>query len=528
MLSVQFLTRGFLTDEDQLLFLNPVQWYLQLRHHLHSESRLQYNWLDPVLYFRDPAHAVDLVSSSKPDVLCISVYAWNRNDIYEAARVYKNINPECLIIAGGADIDAHKNSAYFQQYPFVDFAVYGDGEEIFSNILDHIAGHTVEFYNVVVNELGNTKVHPHRVFRDKELMSRSPYLEFRDQIARVSTNLRRDYPGYKQCMVWETVKGCPYRCSYCDWSAGLHNKVRSWHSNTVSELEMFSDLGFEYVEWTNPNYGLMREDIDIAKSWAQLRDENRHVPRCFSWNFAKLDKTQSIKIFDLFVKAGIIDFLKFDLQDADNDVLVMNQRPEQPMDELLPLMRSVTKQYPELLDHRRSRINYILALPGQTIDHFHRNIDIAVELGLRPNHFALQLVPNSPAFDPFFRRTHGLQTKNLVTMTQQFASAFVPGQTAKNIINLDTVINTRYLTTHEWTYCMLVDLYLKRTWTHETRWTVRNNITTHQDYFWQLAKDICLANQDPHYFIFGKPEGSQWKEIDFKEIYEFQISTDVK
>ena len=24
---------------------------------------------------------------------------------------------------------------------------------------------------------------------------------------------------------WETDRGCPFGCSFCDWSAGLHHKV---------------------------------------------------------------------------------------------------------------------------------------------------------------------------------------------------------------------------------------------------------------------------------------------------------------
>lgn len=516
---ILFLTRGFVTDEDQLLFINPVQWYLQLRHR-ESQSRDQYQWLDPILYFMDrDAVWQDLVTLD-PDILCISVYAWNRADIYDIAQRYRQHRPDAVIVAGGPDIDAHKNLSFFQQHGFIDYAIYGDGEEIMSNLLDHLAGITAELFNLVENRAGATEVHPHRIFRDAALMSQSPYLTFRDSIQRVSQHLRRIYPGYQQAMVWETVKGCPYRCSYCDWSAGLHNKVRSWKNNAFQELDLFSELGFDFIEWTNPNYGLMPQDLDIAKYWANLGQHGQHVPRAFTWNFAKVDKTRSIEIFDLFIKAGLIDFLKFDLQDADKQVLDLNDRPEQPLAELIPLMENVTQRYPQLLSHRRSRINYILALPGQTLQHVQRNIDLAFDLGLRPNHFALQLVPNSPAFEPLFRRLHGLETRDLVSLTQQFGSAIVPGQTTRNTVNLDTVIRTRYMSTTAWVQCLLMDLYIKKSWGRTDIDVMRRWLRDHQQQLSNMAQAITDANQDSREFIFGIPGDQGWQPIDFGTDYE--------
>lgn len=515
------VSKGFVTDDDHpLMFISPIQWFLQLKHQSASQSIDLYDWLLPVLYFEEDDTVLDKILKASPDILVLSVYAWNRESLTNIAKNYKKHRPECTVIFGGPDVDAHKNKNYFKTHPFVDYAIYGDGEEIFSDLLDKLAGFEVnEFCNLVEPGDGTPIVHTHKVFKDKGILSQSPYLTFSKELEEISKQLREEYPGINQCIVWETVKGCPYKCSYCDWSAGLHNKVRSWQDNAFEELELFSRLKFEFIEWTNPNYGLMKEDVAIATAWAQLYHDGKWCPKAFSWNFAKLDKRKSLEIFRLFVDAEIVSFLKFDVQDADMDVLKLNARPEQPMEELLPLMKKVAAEYPDLVRHERSRINYILGLPGQSFQSFIDNLNQSFDVGLRPNHFALQLVPNSPAGDPLFKSLHKLKTCTLITISKQFATAHTSEQfETKNGQQFDAVIRTKYLNTHEWTTCMLMDLYIKSRWYKTPAKQLQSQVLSNIDYFKSMADLIVKHNTSDDVFILGNPVDTNWIPIKFKEL----------
>jgi putative methyltransferase len=521
---ILMVSKGFVTDEDRLMFLNPIQWFLQLKHQSTGQSKDRYEWLLPVLYFENTQTVLNQIVTASPDVLVLSVYAWNREALNEIADNYKKHRPDSIVIVGGPDIDAHKNKKFFEKHPYVDYAIYGDGEEIFSDLLDKLVGYQVgELCNLVEPGDGEPIVHTHKVFKDKDVLSQSPYLTFSKELTATSDLLRQEYPDLKQCIVWETVKGCPYKCSYCDWSAGLHNKVRSWKDNAHAELDLFSQLKFEYIEWTNPNYGLMKEDVDIATAWAQLYHDGEWCPKAFSWNFAKLDKRKSMEIFKLFVDAKIAFFLKFDVQDADMDVLKLNDRPEQPMEELLPLMKRVAAEYPDLVRHERSRINYILGLPGQTFNSFIDNLKQSFDVGLRPNHFALQLVPNSPAGDPLFKRLHKLETRTLVTISKQFSTAYIgesdiENSELENNRNLDAVVSTRYLNSTEWVSCMLMDLYIKSRWYKTPSDQLQAQILANIDYFKSMAEPIVQHNTNKDVFILGTPADGNWLPIKFKEL----------
>ena len=122
------VSKGFVTDEDRLMFLNPIQWFLQLKHQSTGQSKDRYEWLLPVLYFENTQTVLNQIVTASPDVLVLSVYAWNREALNEIADNYKKHRPDSIVIVGGPDIDAHKNKKFFEKHPYVDYAIYGDGE----------------------------------------------------------------------------------------------------------------------------------------------------------------------------------------------------------------------------------------------------------------------------------------------------------------------------------------------------------------------------------------------------------------
>ncbi len=87
----------------------------------------------PFLYHTDEVGRI-LAQYDSPSVAAFSVSMWNEQLNLRVAEAVKGLYPDCLIVFGGPNVPHHPQ-AYFQDHPFIDVAVRGEGEESFSEIL---------------------------------------------------------------------------------------------------------------------------------------------------------------------------------------------------------------------------------------------------------------------------------------------------------------------------------------------------------------------------------------------------------
>ena len=75
----------------------------------------------------------DIKKCTDTDVLLCSCYVWNWKITTHLAREVKKLNPNCLIIFGGPQVP-EDTRGFFNEFPFVDILVHGEGEYIIENI----------------------------------------------------------------------------------------------------------------------------------------------------------------------------------------------------------------------------------------------------------------------------------------------------------------------------------------------------------------------------------------------------------
>jgi radical SAM superfamily enzyme YgiQ (UPF0313 family) len=204
-------------------FVSFVNYMLRLYYDLNSKDKSQYHWLPPLSVIFKPEIGIDelflndfctMLETEKVDVLGLSVYVWNKPHLEIIAREVKRKLPHIIIVAGGPELDAHKNSSFFLNSPWYDYVIYGDGEKSFTDLLDYLAGINVKLTNVVCKD---GTVHPHEVFNDRATLNSSPYIRYGNEIRIMVDRLRTDFKNTlgispRLIGVWETTKGCPYAC----------------------------------------------------------------------------------------------------------------------------------------------------------------------------------------------------------------------------------------------------------------------------------------------------------------------------
>lgn len=349
----------------------------------------------------------------------------------------KSVNPNIVIIIGGPEVDSHKNKNFHIENTHVDYTIYGDGEEAFSKLLDYLIDKNTRLINTVDS---SGTVSEHRVFLNKTALADSPYIEYKNEYINYAVklnNIVKEKMGSLVTIVpvWETTKGCPYACSFCDWSSGLHNKVRVWGSkeqlipNWKKEVGLFFELAkilnikdFN-VYWTNPNIGLTPQDEEIVDFWCLMKQKIPNGPVIQNPQLSKLKKDVTYRILDKMLANGITNDFKFDVQDLNETVLQNINRPEIPWSEHKQYILNLKSKYRTLDDlyvNRRdkyvNRITFIWGLPGQTLDNLKYNITEAGTVRCYGHNLPFELLPNTPAYNDEYIKKYSMKFRKITIL----------------------------------------------------------------------------------------------------------------
>lgn len=392
--------------------INPN--YLILKSYYKFKSPDNYNkiiWTQPILFDKSNVdQIVEMIMQDNIDILCFSLYLWNSHHSFNIMKLVKQKVPAIKIIVGGPDVYANHDSDYFSNHPYIDYAVYGDGETAFIKILDSII-EDKPLDDDTVNVVTKEKKYPHKVFDDPEFKGISPFLdqkkEFESQIQNLTSM------GYKQediTVRWERTRGCPYRCSFCDWNSGLHNKIKRKTNDWKEELDYLISFNLK-IRSTDANWGLYDEDIEITK---YIIDNGG---RFTTNSLAKLKKENVFKIFDIFVNAGSYEIL-IALQDINEKVLDNINRPEILWQDHKNMLLEFKNKYNNVI----YSAELIWGLPGQTVQ---TCIDTLVELSNCNFESILswhwEFLVNSPASKKEYQEKYSLKFKEFIIIEDYFS-----------------------------------------------------------------------------------------------------------
>ena len=375
--------------EDYIIHINPA--YYILRSYYKYKSEENYNkleWLDPHFHFI-LNNDIEKIVNEGADILCLSFFIWNSSHLFRLAKRAKEINPNVMIIAGGPDLDAHKRSDFFDEHPYIDYVTYGDGEEPFSILLDSYINKTPIPENIV-NLVTKNKIYPHKVFSDKTFWNISCGLDMKEEIKNDILNVSKFAKDIK--LHWEIDRGCPYACSFCDWSSGLHHKVKRRSKSWKDEFDFLKDLPVQVI-LTNANFGIYKEDLEIAE---YIRDTN--IQNIKIKYFAKMHKDIVWKIKDILASMDPKYENKVSIQDIDEEVLNNIDRPSIPWEEEKDYLLKFNKLHPEIQIY----FEIIIGLPGQTLETFKYLLLEIDNLNIKytyVSNYMWYLLNNSPAYN---------------------------------------------------------------------------------------------------------------------------------
>ena len=198
------------------LAIGMLQAYAQ--QHLREPQRYQFQL--PV-YTRVPVpQAVRQLQGA--DIVMFSIYVWNFRISLEIAKTLKERHPEIVIVFGGPHVPDRReqDESFMRRYPFIDVACHGEGERTAVEILEHADRRDWASVPSLSFLRDGQVVRTPRAPRLGDMTHiPSPYL------SGVFQPLLEAHPDEHWIGLWETNRGCPFSCTFCDWGSATQSKV---------------------------------------------------------------------------------------------------------------------------------------------------------------------------------------------------------------------------------------------------------------------------------------------------------------
>ena len=366
-------------------------------------------------------------------VVAMSCYVWNFNYNNRLAQAIKKRWPDCKIVVGGPEITKH-DPDLIRNRPWFDLAVLGENESVLADFLQDLNLLRVTERMGVVTKFTHEIQQPERTKDLKEIPS--PILSgFYDSI--MSSYRAKGVKVDHWQVTWETMRGCPYHCAFCDIGDDYWNKTTWFDLDRVyKEIDWMGSNKIEYLSVCDSNWGIHPRDIEITKRIIASKQRTGY-PRILDVTWAKNNPDRVRQIIELDQRAGtgLLRGLNMSLQSMDPTTLEINSR--------FNLVDSVLDK--TLRWYKANNIptfsEIIWPLPGETLESFISGIQHMMDIGQRDFVVVHPLVStnNSPLGQAAFRSTHGVTT---VTVPVDTFWMKIPDQESYVVETEQAVIST--------------------------------------------------------------------------------------
>lgn len=288
-------------EKVKIAFINPphADWclannaaYLMFQSHYMRYGKYSNNveWIPAPYKFNQYSSVEEIYEEIKEaDIFLFSSYIWNYDVCDELAQYIKSQNTQSICVLGGPQIGTN-DLEFLKTRKYYDFISQPTkpGEIFVENLIDsYFENDRNPNYKDITWELRSDRT------CDQFMPDYSVYEDHLDYL-KETRKYAKENELEPFCII-ETTRGCPYRCSFCEWGGGIESKIYKKPIDVVKrDLIALKESGFRDIYLTDANFGAFFErDVEIFK---------------FAWdNRVNLTDISTMKSKDLKRRIKLVD-----------------------------------------------------------------------------------------------------------------------------------------------------------------------------------------------------------------------------
>jgi radical SAM superfamily enzyme YgiQ (UPF0313 family) len=349
---------------------------------------------------------VDYYDRQDSDVYAFSSYLWSHVAVMCVAQELKKRNKNRIIVFGGPHLNITYNDlGWFIKNSFIDAICEPTsyGEWFVTDMLDQlVVGEKIDWKEVSfsIYKTGRGK-QPYK----KDFKFPGPLIEGNEDLVFKCKDLAL-HKNIPLVLPMETTRGCPYECVFCEWGGGTGSKVvRKTLDDIKADLNQIPVFGIEQIQILDANYGIYLEDEDVSKYIEEIKSLSGLPNYVELYGMTKSKHERKWVTFEPLARSGVIPRYKISLQTLNEQVLKnikrVNIDPERDFEYADHLLKSYGV---------RADLEFILGLPGYDKDSFYHELDVQYDHGYTLERYVWMLLPDSPAYDPEYRKKFNIKT----------------------------------------------------------------------------------------------------------------------
>lgn len=302
----------------------------------------------------------------KPDMVAFSCYIWNIEYVLDVAENLKKILPGVRILLGGPEV-SYDAVERLEGHEYVDMIIAGEGENTFRELLEwYCEGRPYkELENICGlcyrGKPGKIHMTPAREpARMDEL--HFPYRDLEDMENRI--------------IYYETIRGCPFSCSYCLSSVEKSVRLRSLPL-VFEELDFFLEHHVKQVKFVDRTFNCNHKHA--YEIWKYIHEHDNGITNFHFEIGGDLLREEDFELFQTF-RPGLVQF-EIGVQST-NPETVRAIRRRADLGRIRENVGKVKK-----MGNIHQHLDLIAGLPYEDYESFHRSfLDV---YAMKPDQFQL-------------------------------------------------------------------------------------------------------------------------------------------
>lgn len=342
-----------------------------------------HEWIEPNINWEKYHEIDDIIEdiiNAGPHMVCFSSYVWNEHICNDVAARLKELMINTITCRGGP-----QQSEGFEYY---DYACppLDAGEPFMVDLL---------------NKLTTSEDAP----RTRAFCEESSLLKHQVYLANVVGTARS--LNKKAILHYESTRGCPYSCTYCEWGGGIGSKLykKPW-KNIEDEINLACMLGFHEIDIVDANFGILDRDVDIVALLAKNKELLGYPELSNIYGVTKNKVANKLRVLEPMAKAKLMTTFSVPMQALNEEVKNNIKRHDTPIAETLEMAQYLKDTYDV-----NPRLELIMGLPGTTLEDFYAEMDLVYwTKNWEWSRYPFSILPATEAATPFYRALHKIKS----------------------------------------------------------------------------------------------------------------------